>query len=113
MEAIMFKSKIQNGFIQIPEKYKQRIGDTVKVIVITEQTAKQTDIIDKLLANPIKSENFWHPSFGCLHFRHSGHARRLFGGHDPESTRLCNRVDSRVRGNDVNRVRQVLYWQKV
>ncbi len=58
MEAIEFKSKIKNGIIKIPEKYKQKIGNTVKVIVITEKKVKQTDIIDKLLANPIKSKDF-------------------------------------------------------
>ena len=58
MEVIEFKSKIKNGIIQIPEKYKQKIGNTVKVILITEKKAKQTDIIDKLLANPIKSKDF-------------------------------------------------------
>ena len=58
MEAIEFKAKIKNGIIQIPEKYKQKIGNTVKVILITEKKAKQTDIIDKLLANPIKSKDF-------------------------------------------------------
>ena len=58
MEAIEFKSKIKNGIIQIPEKYKQKIGNTVKVIIITEKKAKQSDIIDKLLANPIKSKDF-------------------------------------------------------
>ena len=58
MEAIEFKSKIKNGIIHIPEKYKQKIGNIVKVIVITEKKAKQDDIIDKLLANPIKSKDF-------------------------------------------------------
>ena len=58
MEAIEFKSKIKNGIIQIPKKYKQKIGDTVKVIVITEKKKKQADIIDNLLANPIKLKNF-------------------------------------------------------
>ena len=58
MEAIEFKSKIKNGVIQIPEKYKQKIGNIVKVIVITEKKAKQFDIIDELLANPIKSKDF-------------------------------------------------------
>jgi len=38
MEAIEFKSKIKNGIIQIPKKYKQKNKDnTVKVIVITEK----------------------------------------------------------------------------
>ena len=58
MEAIEFKSKIKNGVILIPEKYKQKIGNTVKVIVITEKKTNRSDIIDKLLANPIKTKNF-------------------------------------------------------
>jgi hypothetical protein len=43
MEAIEFKSKIKNGIIRIPEKYKQKTGNTVKVIVITEK--KQIGLI--------------------------------------------------------------------
>lgn len=58
MEAIEFKTKIKNGTIQIPKKYKQKIGNTVKVIIITEKKAKQADIIDNLLANPIKLKDF-------------------------------------------------------
>ncbi len=46
-----------------------------------------------------------HPSFSALHFRHSGHGRRLFGGHDPESTSWCSKLDS--RGNDVNLATQI------
>jgi hypothetical protein len=58
MEAIEFKTKIKNGTIQIPKKYKQKIGNTVKVIIMTEQKERQADIIDKLLTNPIKLEKF-------------------------------------------------------
>ena len=58
MEAIEFKAKIKNGTIQIPQKYKQKTGNTVKVIIISEQGTKQSDIIDKLLANPIQSKDF-------------------------------------------------------
>ena len=58
MEAIEFKTKIKNGNIRIPEKYRHKIGNTVKVIVITDKKAKQADIIDELLANPIKSKDF-------------------------------------------------------
>ncbi|MDL1989205.1 MAG: hypothetical protein LWX08_16545, partial [Deltaproteobacteria bacterium] len=58
MEAIEFKTKIKNGTIQIPKKYKQRIGNNVKVIIISEQWANQPDIIDKLLTNPIKLKDF-------------------------------------------------------
>jgi hypothetical protein len=58
MEAIEFKTKIKNGTIQIPKKYKQKIGNTVKVIIMTEQQERQADIIDKLLTNPVKLEKF-------------------------------------------------------
>jgi len=58
MEAIEFKAKIRNGLIRIPDKFRQRTGDTVKVIILSEQKARQTDIIDKLLLNPIKSKQF-------------------------------------------------------
>jgi len=58
MEAIEFRTKIKNGTIRIPKKYKQRTGTNVKVIIISEQDTRQADIIDKLLANPIKSKDF-------------------------------------------------------
>ena len=58
MEAIEFKAKIKNGFIRIPEKFKKKTGGNVKVIIISEQKARQTDIIDKLLLNPIKLKEF-------------------------------------------------------
>ena len=58
MEAIEFKAKIKNGFIRVPEKFKQKTGSNVKVIIISEQKVGQTDIIDKLLLNPIKSKDF-------------------------------------------------------
>lgn len=58
MEAIEFRTKIRNGIIQIPKKYKQKIGNTVKVIILAEQKEKDADIIDELLENPIKLKNF-------------------------------------------------------
>ena len=47
MEAIEFKAKIKNGMIRIPDKFRQKTGDTVKVIILSEQKSGQTDIIDK------------------------------------------------------------------
>ena len=58
MEAIEFKTKIKNGFIRIPDKFRQKTGDNVKVIILSEQKARQPDIIDKLLLNPLKSKRF-------------------------------------------------------
>jgi len=58
MEVIEFKTRIKNGNIRIPEKYKTKTADSVKVIIISEKIIRQTDIIDDLLANPIKIHNF-------------------------------------------------------
>jgi len=58
MEAIEFKTKIRNGLIRIPDKFRQRTGDTVKVIILSEQKARQTDIIGELLLTPVKSKQF-------------------------------------------------------
>lgn len=58
MEAIEFKTKIKNSTIQIPKKFKLLKGNTVKVIIISEQDKEQADIIDNLLKNPIKLDNF-------------------------------------------------------
>jgi hypothetical protein len=58
MEAIEFKTKIKNGLIRIPDKFRQKNGDTVKVIILSEQKVRQTDIIDKLLLTPVKSIQF-------------------------------------------------------
>jgi len=58
MEAIEFKTKVKNGTIHIPKKFKLKQGNIVKVIIISEHQVDKTDIIDKLLLNPIKSEKF-------------------------------------------------------
>lgn len=41
MELIEFKTKIKNGVINIPEKYKQKIHNIVKVIIITEKNQRK------------------------------------------------------------------------
>ncbi len=59
MEAIEFKTRIKNGMIRIPHKFEYGTGTLVKVIIMSEKnTNKPTDIIDKLLADPIQIENF-------------------------------------------------------
>jgi len=58
MEVIEFKTKIKDGKIQIPNKYKQKLSDTVKVIIFADKKTDKNDIIDELLANPIKMDNF-------------------------------------------------------
>ncbi len=58
MEAIEFKTRIRNGTIQIPKKYIKKIGNTVKVIIMTAERGKQVDIIDSLLENPLELKDF-------------------------------------------------------
>ncbi|MBU1171822.1 MAG: hypothetical protein KKD44_19890 [Proteobacteria bacterium] len=58
MEAIEFKTKIKNGVIRIPERFKQKNSETVKVIIISEKSSIKVDIIDNLLSNPIKINDF-------------------------------------------------------
>ena len=57
MEAFEFKTKIKNGIIQ-SKKYSKKIGDTVKVIILSDHTNKISDIVDDLLGHPVKVENF-------------------------------------------------------
>ncbi|NDY74276.1 hypothetical protein DO021_20525 [Desulfobacter hydrogenophilus] len=58
MEVIEFKAKIRDGIIMVPEKYRNRVGNTVKVLVMSETTRNHEDMIDKLLEDPIKVEDF-------------------------------------------------------
>ena len=58
MEAIEFKTKIKNGIIRIPDKFKQKNGNTVKVILISEKSPEQSNLIDDLLSNPVKINDF-------------------------------------------------------
>lgn len=57
LNAVEFKAKIQNGLIQIPDEYKQELGegDDIKVIVlVTKKSSKKRDIIDELTENPVQ-----------------------------------------------------------
>lgn len=55
--AVEFQAKIQNGFIQIPDEYKQELaeGDDIKVIVLVKKKSlRKRDIIDDLTENPVQ-----------------------------------------------------------
>lgn len=60
LNAVEFQAKIQNGLIQIPEEYKQELGegDDIKVIVLVKKkSSRQRDIIDELTENPIQVDD--------------------------------------------------------
>lgn len=58
MYAIEFQTKVENGHIEIPMEFKDRLAGCVRVIVLAEEQPVKTDLLDRLLANPIKLENF-------------------------------------------------------
>lgn len=57
MQAIEFQTQVKNGSIEIPEELKDKLTGLVHVIVLTEEKAERTSIIEQLWANPIKVEN--------------------------------------------------------
>ncbi len=59
MQKIEFRTKIQDGCIYIPERYRNRISANVKVILLTEQVmGNDFDFIDEIIKNPIKMNSF-------------------------------------------------------
>lgn len=59
MQTIEFHTKIKNGIIQIPAKFKGKVADDVQVILISKSGKKsQPDIIDELMATPLKVKGF-------------------------------------------------------
>ena len=59
MYAVEFRTKIKDGVIVIPEKYRKKMKYNVKVILMTENTADTTsDMIEKLLESPLKLPDF-------------------------------------------------------
>ena len=59
MRTIEFRTKIKNGIIHIPAKFKGKVADDVQVILIAQsEKIKQLDIIDELMANPLKVDGF-------------------------------------------------------
>lgn len=58
MYAVEFRAKIKNGFIEIPREHKDKFQNYVKVIILAEESATQTDMIERLLESPIKLDNF-------------------------------------------------------
>jgi len=59
MRTIEFRTKIKNGIIHIPAKFKGKVADDVQVILIAQsEKNNQLDIIDELMANPLKVAGF-------------------------------------------------------
>ena len=64
MSAVEFTAKIKNGIIELPKKFRDKVTDSVKVIILKEEPAATSekvsgkDIIDRLLAKPLHVKGF-------------------------------------------------------
>jgi hypothetical protein len=55
MQTIEFRTKIKNGMIQIPARFKGKVAEDVQVILISQSEKKsQPDIIEELMSKPLK-----------------------------------------------------------
>ena len=58
MHAVEFRAKIKNGTIEIPSQYKDKLKEIVRVIILTDESEPTANLIDQLLASPLKVKNF-------------------------------------------------------
>lgn len=59
MSVFEFKASPQNGRIEIPPEYLDKIIGTVRVIILAqEQRVNTADAIERLLAQPLEIESF-------------------------------------------------------
>jgi hypothetical protein len=54
MDAVEFQAQIKNGTIEIPEAYRSRFKERVRVILLAEEESPTVTLIDQLLQHPIK-----------------------------------------------------------
>jgi hypothetical protein len=58
MYAVEFQAKIKNGTIEIPEVYRKRFKERVRVILLAEEESTIVNLIDQLLQHPLKVAEF-------------------------------------------------------
>jgi hypothetical protein len=58
MYAVEFQAQIKNGTIEIPEVYRSRLKERVRVILLAEEESTAENLIDQLLQHPIKLAEF-------------------------------------------------------
>src|SRR5215475_9516813 len=58
MYAVEFQAKIKNGTIEIPEVYRHRFKERVRVILLTEEESTTVNLIDQFLQHPLKVAGF-------------------------------------------------------
>jgi len=58
MYAIEFQTRIEEGVIQIPLQYRDKLKQVVRVIILANVQEKTANLIDQLLESPLKVEGF-------------------------------------------------------
>jgi hypothetical protein len=58
MYAVEFQTKVKNGTIEIPEAYRDRFKERVRVILLAEEESGAMNLIDQLLQHPVKVAGF-------------------------------------------------------
>ena len=58
MYAIEFQTSIEEGVIQIPLQYRDKLKQVVRVIILSNAQEKTVNLIDQLLESPLKVEGF-------------------------------------------------------
>jgi hypothetical protein len=58
MYAVEFQAQIKNGTIEVPEVYRDRFKERVRVILLEEEASPSGDLIDQLLQHPLQVAGF-------------------------------------------------------
>jgi hypothetical protein len=58
MYAVEFQAQINNGTIEIPEAYRSRFKERLRVILLAEEESPTVTLIDQLLRYPVKVPGF-------------------------------------------------------
>ena len=58
MYAVEFQAKIKDGTIEIPEVYRHRFKDCVRVILLAAEESTPVNLIEQLLQHPLKVARF-------------------------------------------------------
>ncbi|RME48935.1 MAG: hypothetical protein D6796_05615 [Caldilineae bacterium] len=58
MRAIEFRTRVKDGMIEIPSQYRDTLEDVVRVIILADEKEPVENLIDRLLASPLKLKNF-------------------------------------------------------
>jgi hypothetical protein len=58
MFTIEFQARTDNGAIEVPEKYRDLLKGSVRVILVGEGESSSGNMIDELLARPLQIPDF-------------------------------------------------------